>query len=98
MLCVDIRRYWQEAKRSFVVGTEENKALVWRAVDEVWNKKNIAVFEEYYAMGKVQEEWKRWISDELWAAFPDIGRCAHNRDNCRHDHSQRTRVQVESLW
>ena len=54
------------------MSTEENKALVWRAVDEVWNKKNIAVFEEYYAMGEVQEEWKRWISDELWVAFPDI--------------------------
>jgi predicted ester cyclase len=52
---------------------QENKALIWRAVEEVWNKKNIALFDEYHAMGHaVHEDWKHWITTELWVAFPDL--------------------------
>ena len=61
---------------------EENKALVHRLIEEVWNQGNLAVFDELYAPDflfhdpglpqvRTREEDKQWISGVL-GAFPDF--------------------------
>ncbi len=64
------------------MSTEENKALVRRLIEEVWNQGNLAVFDELYdpnflfhdpALPQVRtrEDDKHWISETL-GAFPDF--------------------------
>jgi predicted SnoaL-like aldol condensation-catalyzing enzyme len=64
------------------MSTEENKALVRRLVEEVWNQGNLAIFDELYAPDfifhdpglphvRTREEDKQWIAGIL-KAFPDF--------------------------
>jgi steroid delta-isomerase-like uncharacterized protein len=64
------------------MSAEESKALVRRLVDEVWNKGDLAVFDELYAPDflfhdpglphvRTREEDKHWIAGIL-RAFPDF--------------------------
>ena len=61
---------------------EENKALVRRLIEKVWNQGNLAVFDELYAPDflfhdpglpqvRTREEDKRWITQTL-NIFPDL--------------------------
>jgi steroid delta-isomerase-like uncharacterized protein len=61
---------------------EENKALVRRLIEEVWNQGHLAVFDELYAPDflfhdpglpqvRTREEDKQWIAGVL-KAFPDF--------------------------
>ncbi|MBI4641059.1 MAG: ester cyclase [Candidatus Tectomicrobia bacterium] len=61
--------------------SQENKAIVRRAIEEVWNKRNPAAIDEIYAANYVihnppggispnREGLKQWVSMVL-AAFPD---------------------------
>jgi len=64
------------------MSTEENKTLVRRLIEEVWNQGNLAVFDELYSPDfifhdpglpqvRTREEDKRWIAGILHA-FPDF--------------------------
>jgi steroid delta-isomerase-like uncharacterized protein len=64
------------------MSTEENKALVRRLIEEVWNQGNLAIFNELYAPDfifhdpglphvRTREEDKQWIAGIL-KAFPDF--------------------------
>ena len=64
------------------MSTEDNKALIRRLIEEVWNQGNLAVFDELYApdfifhdpglpLVRTREEDKRWIAGIL-KAFPDF--------------------------
>jgi predicted ester cyclase len=64
------------------MSADENKALVRRLVEEVWNRGHLAVFDELYAPGfrfhdpglpqvRTREEDKHWIAGIL-SAFPDF--------------------------
>jgi predicted SnoaL-like aldol condensation-catalyzing enzyme len=64
------------------MSTEENKALVQRLIEEVWNQGNLAIFDEFYAPDfrfhdpglpqvRTREEDKEWIAGVLHA-FPDF--------------------------
>jgi steroid delta-isomerase-like uncharacterized protein len=64
------------------MSTEENKALVLRLIEEVWNQGQLAVFDELYAPDflfhdpglpqvRTREEDKHWIAGVL-GAFPDF--------------------------
>src|SRR5260221_14544004 len=64
------------------MSTEDNKALVRRLIEEVWNQGNLAVFDELYAPDfifhdpglphvRTHEEYKQWIAERL-NAFPDL--------------------------
>lgn len=64
------------------MSTEDNKALVRRLIEEVWNQGNLAIFDELYAPDflfrdpglphvRTREEDKRWIAGVL-GAFPDL--------------------------
>ena len=64
------------------MSTEENKALVRRLVEEVWNQGNLAIFDALYAPDfifhdpglpqvRTREEDKQWIAGIL-RAFPDF--------------------------
>jgi len=64
------------------MSTEENKALVRRLIEEVWNQGNLTVFDELYAPDfifhdpglpqvRTREEDKQWIAGIL-EAFPDF--------------------------
>jgi steroid delta-isomerase-like uncharacterized protein len=64
------------------MSTEDNKALVRRLIDEVWNQGNLALFDELYTPDfifhdpglpqvRTREEDKQWIAGIL-NAFPDF--------------------------
>lgn len=64
------------------MSTEENKALVHRLIEEVWNQGHLAVFDELYALDfrfhdpglpqvRTREEDKQWIAQTL-NIFPDL--------------------------
>jgi len=64
------------------MSTEENKALVRRLIEEVWNQGNLAVFDELYApdfifhdpglpLVRTREEDKQWIA-RILKAFSDF--------------------------
>src|SRR5260221_11609727 len=64
------------------MSTEDNKALVRRLIEEVWNQGNLAVFNELYAPDfifhdpglphvRTREDDKQWIAGIL-KAFPDF--------------------------
>ncbi len=64
------------------MSTEENKALVRRLIEEVWNQGHLAVFDELYAPNFIfhdpvlphvstREDDKRWITQTL-GAYPDL--------------------------
>jgi steroid delta-isomerase-like uncharacterized protein len=64
------------------MSTEENRALVRRLIEEVWNQGNLAIFDELYAPDfifhdpglpqvRTREEDKQWIAGIL-KAFPDF--------------------------
>jgi steroid delta-isomerase-like uncharacterized protein len=64
------------------MSTEDNKALIRRLIEEVWNQGNLAFFDELYAPDflfhdpglpqvRTREEDKRWIAGIL-KAFPDF--------------------------
>ncbi len=64
------------------MSTEDNKALVRRLIEEVWNQGNLAVFDELYAPDfifhdpglphvRTREEDKQWIAGIL-NTFPDF--------------------------
>ena len=64
------------------MSTEDNKALVRRLIEVVWNQGNLAVFDELYAPDfifhdpglpqvRTREEDKQWIAGIL-KAFPDF--------------------------
>ena len=64
------------------MSTEDNKALIRRLIEEVWNQGNLAVFDELYAPDflfhdpglpqvRTREEDKRWITETL-NIFPDL--------------------------
>jgi steroid delta-isomerase-like uncharacterized protein len=64
------------------MSTEENKALVRRLIEEIWNQGHLAVFDELYAPDflfhdpglpqvRTREEDKRWIAGIL-KSFPDF--------------------------
>ena len=64
------------------MSTEENKALVRRAIEEGWNQGNVAVFDELYAPNfifhdpdfpdvRTREDYKQWATG-IRAAFPDL--------------------------
>jgi steroid delta-isomerase-like uncharacterized protein len=64
------------------MSTEENKALVRRLIEEVWNQGNLAIFNELYAPDfifhdpglphvRTRDEDKQWIAGIL-KAFPDF--------------------------
>ena len=64
------------------MSTEENKALVRRLVEEVWNQGHLVVFDELYAPTflfhdpvlpriRTREDDKRWITETL-NAYPDL--------------------------
>ena len=64
------------------MSTEDNKALVRRAVEEGWNQGNVAVFDELYAPTFInhdpsfptvrsREDYKQWVTETL-NSFPDF--------------------------
>jgi steroid delta-isomerase-like uncharacterized protein len=64
------------------MSTEENKALVRRLIDEVWNQGDLAIFDEFYAPDfifhepglpqvRTREEDIQWIAGIL-NSFPDF--------------------------
>lgn len=64
------------------MSTEENKALVRRLIEEVWNQGHLAIFDDLYAPDflfhdpglpqvRTREEDKRWITETL-NIFPDL--------------------------
>jgi len=64
------------------MSTEENKALVRRLIEEVWNQGHLAVFDELYApdfifhdpglpLVRTREEDKQWIA-RILKAFSDF--------------------------
>ncbi len=64
------------------MSTEDSKATLRRLVEEVWNKGDLAVFEQIYAPNfvfhdpalpqiRTREEDRRWIAGTL-RAFPDL--------------------------
>src|SRR5258708_34515332 len=64
------------------MSTEENKALVRRLIEEVWNQGNLAIFDELYAPDfifhdpglpqvRTREEDKQWIA-RILKAFSDF--------------------------
>ena len=64
------------------MSTEDNKALVRRLIEVVWNQGNLAVFDELYAPNfifhdpglphvRTREDDKRWIAGIL-KSFPDF--------------------------
>ncbi len=64
------------------MSTEDNKALVRRLIEEVWNQGNLAVFDELYAPNfifhepafpevRTREDDKRWLIESR-SAYPDF--------------------------
>ena len=64
------------------MSTEDNKALVRRFIEEVWNQRNLAIFDELTASNflfhdpdlptvRTYEDFKQWIIESL-TAFPDL--------------------------
>jgi predicted ester cyclase len=64
------------------MSTEENKAIVRRAIEEGWNRGHVAVFDELNAPNfinhdpgapgvRTKEDYKRWVTESL-SAFPNF--------------------------
>jgi steroid delta-isomerase-like uncharacterized protein len=64
------------------MSTEENKAIVRRAIEEGWNQGHVAVFDELNAPTfinhdpgtpdvRTSEDYKRWVTESL-SAFPNL--------------------------
>jgi hypothetical protein len=64
------------------MSTEDNKALVRRAIEEVWNQGNVALIDELDAANfihhdpdfpnfQTREDYKQWVT-EARSSFPDL--------------------------